>query len=124
MAKSDTLQKVNALVESIPLREIIDTAEQIASIVEIPCLPIVIKVLKLLLIAKPTASSVLASSAQTAKQREDASKEAFDRMWNIACTDNYITEEEATILWPAAQKAGIEEGEFKLMILSVNNKKQ
>lgn len=124
MAKSETLQKVNALIKGVPLKEIIETAETVASIIPIPGLKIVIKILKVLLIATPTASSVLTKSAQTVKQREDANKEAFDRMWSIACTDNHITEDEETILWQAAEKAGIEEGEFKLMVLSINNQKQ
>ena len=124
MAKSETLQKVNALIKGVPLKEIIETAETVVSIIPIPGLKIVIKILKVLLIATPTASSVLTKSAQTVKQREDANKEAFDRMWSIACTDNHITEDEETILWQAAEKAGIAEGEFKLMVLSINNQKQ
>ena len=94
MAKSETLQKVNALIKGVPLKEIIETAETVVSIIPIPGLKIVIKILKVLLIATPTASSVLTKSAQTVKQREDANKEAFDRMWSIACTDNHITEDE------------------------------
>ena len=57
MAKSETLQKVNALIKGVPLKEIIETAETVVSIIPIPGLKIVIKILKVLLIATPTASS-------------------------------------------------------------------
>ena len=44
-------------------------------------------------------------------------------MWEMALTDGEITEKEINILWRYAEAAGIDEGEFELMIENKVNMK-
>lgn len=45
-----------------------------------------------------------------------AARQKFDKMWEMALADGEITEKEKGILWKYAEAAGIDEGEFELMI--------
>lgn len=60
----------------------------------------------------------LSSMQETKKEEPDSSaaRQKFDKMWEMALTDGEITEKEINILWRYAEAAGIDEGEFELMI--------
>ena len=70
-----------------------------------------------------TAKYALSSLAQTTEiscrpsiSSNDAARQKFDKMWEMALADGEITEKEKGILWKYAEAAGIDEGEFELMI--------
>lgn len=53
----------------------------------------------------------------------DSARQKFDKMWNMALSDSEISDKERNILWKYAEAAGIEEGEFELMIENKINMK-
>ena len=70
-----------------------------------------------------TAKYALSSLAQTTEiscrpsiSSNDAARQKFDKMWEMALADGEISDKEKTILWKYAEAAGIDEGEFELMI--------
>lgn len=67
----------------------------------------------------------LSSMQETKKEEPDSSaaRQKFDKMWEMALTDGEITEKEINILWRYAEAAGIDEGEFELMIENKVNMK-
>lgn len=67
----------------------------------------------------------LSSMQETKKEEPDSSaaRQKFDKMWEMALTDGEITEKEINILWRYAEAAGIDEGEFELMIENKVNTK-
>ena len=67
----------------------------------------------------------LSSMQETKKEEPDgsAARQKFDKMWEMALTDGEITEKEINILWRYAEAAGIDEGEFELMIENKVNMK-
>ena len=59
--------------------------------------------------------SVSAPQNETATA-SNAARQKFDKMWEMALADGEISDKEKTILWKYAEAAGIDEGEFELMI--------
>ena len=120
MAKNENAKKVQAIIENVPLQEIIDTAETIAPLIPAigPVLYVIIKILKVLLSIKPAASKAVGVIAQQADNDIAVKREKFNRMWEIALSDNVITTEEKDFLRPYAIDAGISDAEFELMVIN------
>lgn len=114
---------IQSIINSMPLEEIINTAEAIAPLIPAvgSVLYAIIKILKVLLAIKPAA--VRTTDIITQKTEEDikAKRETFNRMWNIAITDGVITDDEKNFLRPHALAAGILEDEFELMVINKIN---
>lgn len=56
------------------------------------------------------------SESHQANNSDNAARQKFDKMWEMALADGEISEKEKDILWKYAEAAGIDEGEFELMI--------
>lgn len=114
---------IQSIINSMPLEEIINTAEAIAPLIPAvgSVLYAIIKILKVLLAIKPAA--VRTTDIITQKTEEDikAKRETFNRMWNIAITDGVITDDEKKYLRPHALAAGILDDEFELMVINKIN---
>lgn len=123
MAKSESVRKIQSIIDSIPFTEIIETAESIAPLIPAigGILDVIIKILKVLFAIKPTASKAAGIIAQQGENDLAAKRETFNRMWTIALSDNIITPEEKDFLRPYAIEAGIPENEFELMVLNKIN---
>ena len=59
--------------------------------------------------------SVLTTQNETTAA-SNVARQKFDKMFEMALADGEISDKEKTILWKYAEAAGIDEGEFELMI--------
>ena len=123
MVKSESARKVQSIIESVPVEDIINTAEAIAPLIPAigPALAIIVKILRVILAVQPAASKAAGAVAQQGENDIQAKRNTFDRMWEIAMSDDTMTQEEKDFLRPYALAAGISETEFELMILNKNN---
>ena len=118
MASNFNVQSITSMVRDLPLREILDSAEAVAAFVPFPGSTIIIKVLKILLLAQPGLTATAGLVGKQAQSSDDAKRATFDKMWQIAISDGIITEEEKKFLQPYAREAGISDAEFQLMIIN------
>lgn len=123
MTDSKNAKVIQSIIDSMPLEEIINTAEAIAPLIPAigSVLYVIIRILKVLLAIKPTAAKATKIIAERSEDDLKAKRETFNRMWNIAMTDGAITEEEKEFLRPHALAAGILDDEFELMVINKIN---
>lgn len=117
------VKSIKSLIEDVPIREILNTAEIISGIVTIPGLPLIIKALRILLVAQPAVSGIAGLFVQQPTSNEEKLKsdsETFDLMWKMATADNVITDEEMQFLQPYALAAGIPHDKFGEMVTKFN----
>lgn len=124
MAASDTIKSIKGVVDGLPLQDILETAVIVASVLPIPYLPAIIRVLSIIVQLSPAASKSLDAAAKISKSvetnfgKEDEAKNQFARLVDMACTDGEITDEEKEFLRPRAIAAGISNDEFELMVIN------
>lgn len=126
MEVKNSLLKVQNAVQSMPLESILETAEMVADAINIPFLPAVIKVLKLLVKAQPVANNLLGTSIKVtdsiadikdANRSIDAEGDAeraemmdmLDQMIDIAADDGELTPEEEECLLDIVRDLGLNE---------------
>ena len=126
MEVKNSLLKVQNAVQSMPLESILETAEMVADAINIPFLPAVIKVLKLLVKAQPVANNLLGTSIKVtdsiadikdANRSIDAEGDAeraemmdmLDQMIDIAADDGELTPEEEEYLLDIVRDLGLNE---------------
>ena len=118
MASNFNIQSITDLVRDIPLQDILNSAEAVAAFVPFPGSTIIIKVLKILLLAQPGLTATAGLVGKQAQSSDNEKRATFDKMWQIAISDGIITEEEKKFLQPYAREAGISDAEFQLMIIN------
>ena len=107
----------------MPIEEILTAAELITQVAPIPYMPLVIKALKMMLLAQPVAVGIAGRFVPKDESEDvDSKRKMFDAMWNTVLADNVITDEEQKFLRPHALAAGISEEEFERMVTTMNHK--
>ena len=107
------------------LTKLIDTAQTVNEFLPPPIhgvLHTIITRMNLLMGLVPQEGSAMeraAKVADTISRANNVEKEAFDRMFKIASSDGVISDEEYNLLLEQAKRAGISEGELKLMICNI-----
>lgn len=112
-----TINTISGFLKSEDLANVLETAEDIAKVTNIPFLPLIIKILKVLVKGQPlvqSASNIVGNVAAPNKNEKDK----FKRLFDIAMDDGVITAEEKEILRPCALKAGYSNEEFEMMVLA------
>lgn len=126
MEVKNSLLKVQNAVQSMPLESILETAEMVADAINIPFLPAVIKVLKLLVKAQPVANNLLGTSIKVTDsiadiknanknidEENDAERaemmDMLDQMIDIAADDGELTPEEEECLLDMVRDLGLNE---------------
>ena len=123
MEKSDTIKRVKSLVENFPLKDILETAEVVATLIPAigGILVIIIKILKILLSLQLVAVGSMNAVEENAKKSAHSKLENFNRLWTIAVSDGIITSEEKEFLRSYALAANIPNEEFELMVMNKTN---
>ena len=107
------------------LTKLIDTAKTVNEFLPPPIhgvLQTIIAIMNLMMGLVPQEGSAMeraAKVADTISRANNVEKEAFDRMFKIASSDGVISDEEYNLLLEQAKRAGISEGELKLMICNI-----
>ena len=126
MEVKNSLLKVQNAVQSMPLESILETAEMVADAINIPFLPAVIKVLKLLVKAQPVANNLLGTSIKVTDsiadiknanknidEENDAERaemmDMLDQMIDIAADDGELSPEEEECLLDIVRNLGLSE---------------
>lgn len=124
MVASDKIITIKGIVDDLPLQEILEAAEIVVCVLPIPYLPAIIKVLKVAVKLSPAASKSLDAAAKISKSVEtniskmDETRNQFNGLMDMACSDGVITDAEKEFLRPRAIAAGISNDEFELMIIN------
>lgn len=122
MVANDKIKAIKGIVEDLPLQEILEAVEIVASVHPIP--QAIIKVLKVVVILSPAVSKSLdaadriSKSVETNISKEDEARNQFNGLMDMACSDGVITDAEKEFLRPRAIAAGISNDEFELMIIN------
>ena len=108
------VKKVQDLMNNMPLEEILDIATTVVLVFPIPGLPLIIKVIKLMVKAKPVANGLI--SALSGTKRSAEAKQTFQDLLEIALEDGVISSSEEEFLRPRAYAAGYSSEEFEEVI--------
>ena len=128
MEVKNSLLKIQNAVQTLPLEEVLDTAESVAPLIPAAGTPLlyVIKVLKLLIKARPVANNLLGTSIKmtdsiadikNANKNIDDENDAeraemmdmLDQMIDIAADDGELTPEEEECLLDMVRDLGLNE---------------
>ena len=124
MSVNTDLQKVKELVKKFPLAEALSTAEVLISILPIPGLSLIAKILRILVFAQPIASKAMGVKGNIPPSQENAAadtaeaRRVFKELFALSLTDDVITDAEKAFLHDRAIAAGYAEEEFELMVIN------
>ena len=123
MAASETVRKFQTMINSLPLEQILGTAETVAKFIPAPASVVILSLIKILMVliaVKSAASGIEGHVANQSENEANQKRETFERMWEIAQSDGEITAEEKEFIRPYALDAGISDAEFELMVMKQN----
>lgn len=123
MSTQNVLTQINQVVDDAPLEEILEIAETVSSIFNIPGLPCVVKILTWAVKLRPITSKAIGTSVKLLDRMEDAQRtrernDMIESMIAIACEDGVIDDDEETYLRCQAAKIGENPDEFMKKVRS------
>ena len=124
MAISKDLEKVQGLISNLPLEDILSGAEMLVNVPKVgPIIKPIIRILRMLVVAKPYASTAISSLASLTssteavqKSNDNSTKDTFKKLLEIAVSDGIITNDEKNFLHEYALKAGFTEAQFEQIV--------
>lgn len=113
MSTASTINQVKSIVATAPVVEILEIAEVLVTILPIPGLPLVIKILRIASKLQDPTTKALGVSSQIVENVNDAQykkqqDDVIEQMIEIACEDGVIDGEEEKFLRNKATQIGMD----------------